>query len=248
MKKYAFHIQKGGVGKSTLSGNIAYFLGKSQKTILIDCDPQGSSSTWFLTDNHNVKYDLSNALSGQVAVKECIVKVTDSFFVLPTFSINGTLKNYAETKLNDEPYIFEDLCDELEKLDFQTAIFDLSPGMSKLEKSVLLAMDEVLTPLTPEFFSLDGIEIFNSELQKINKSYRKNIKHEKIIINNINRSFKRHNTIYDKMKTLDYNIFAIPQDSKIAESQLYNQSIFQYYPESKAIPELKKLAKVMEGK
>ncbi|WP_210378383.1 ParA family protein, partial [Borreliella garinii] len=51
MKKIAFHIQKGGVGKTTLSGNIASYLSKTKKVVLVDCDiQQGSSSTWFL--NH----------------------------------------------------------------------------------------------------------------------------------------------------------------------------------------------------
>ncbi len=70
-------------------------------------------------------------------------------------------------RLNDELFIFEELVEELSSLGFYLAIFDLSPGMSPLEKSVLLAMDEVLLPLTPEYFSVDGITIFNSELRRL---------------------------------------------------------------------------------
>lgn len=77
------------------------------------------------------------------------------------------LKQYAKTRLNDEPFIFEELGEELNSLGYETVIYDLSPGMSRLEKSVLLAMDEVIVPLTPEYFSVDGITIFNNELQKL---------------------------------------------------------------------------------
>ena len=149
--------------------------------------------------------------------------------------------------MNDTPFIFEDLCGELEKLGFVIAIFDLSPGMSRLEKCVLLAMDEVITPLTPEYFSIDGVSIFNNELQKLNKSFRRNVQHKRIIANNINRSFKRHNVFYNQFKALDYELFSIVQDSKLAESQIYNKSIFEYYPKSKTIPELKKLTSAIVG-
>lgn len=243
MKKVAFHIQKGGTGKTTLSGNIAFHSGQSRKTALIDCDPQGNSSSWFITDSP--QYELSDVLKGDVEVVRVLFRISENFYILPTFGLNGTLKQYAETQLNDEPFIFEDLCGELEKLGFEVAIFDLSPGMSKLEKCVLLAMDEVITPLTPEFFSIDGISIFNNELKKINKAYRKNVKHKKIIANSINRSFKRHNVYYNQFKALDYELFTVPQDAKLAEAQIYNQSIFDYFPESKTIPEIEKIAKAI---
>jgi len=245
MKKVAFHIQKGGTGKTTLSGNVAYHSGKSRKTVLIDCDPQGNSSSWFITETP--QYELQDVLKGTVAALEALVKIKDDFYVLPTFGLNGALKQYAETQLNDEPFIFEDLCAELEKIDFEVAIFDLSPGMSRLEKCVLLAMDEVITPLTPEFFSIDGISIFNNELKKINKAYRKNVQHKKVVANNINRSFKRHNVYYNQFQKLDYELFTVPQDAKIAEAQIYNKSIFDYYPESKTIPEIKKLTAAIVG-
>ena len=245
MKKIAFHIQKGGTGKTTISGNCAYCAGQSKKTILIDCDPQGNNSSWFVTETP--KYELADVLKGNVKARETIINIAEDFYILPTFGLNGALKQYSESQLNDEPFIFDDLCGELEKLGFVIAIFDLSPGMSRLEKCVLLAVDEVITPLTPEYFSIDGVSIFTNELQKINKSFRRNVKHKKIVANNINQSFKRHNAFYRQFKDLDYELFSIAQDSKLAESQIYNKSIFEYYPASKTIPELKKLTLSIMG-
>lgn len=247
MKKIAFHIQKGGVGKTSLSGNISAYLSGNYKTVLIDADPQGNSSSWFITDQ-KVKFELADVLQGNCQLTDALVKITDSFYLFPTFGIGGSLKLYSENKLNDEPFIFEDLCNELEKQLFQVCIFDLSPGMSRLEKSVLLCVDEVITPLTPEYFSLDGIEIFNNELKKINKSFRRDINHKKIVLNNLNKSFNRHLTNLEKIKRLDYDLFIIPQDSKLAEAQSNNKSIFEYLPGSKSVPELQKLAlAIMEG-
>ena len=60
MIKVAFHIQKGGTGKTTLAGNVSYALSKNKKTILIDCDPQGNASSWFLVENP--PYELADVL------------------------------------------------------------------------------------------------------------------------------------------------------------------------------------------
>lgn len=113
--------------------------------------------------------------------------------------------------------------------------------MSRLEKCVLLAMDEVITPLTPEFFSVDGIVIFNHELQKLNKAYRKNVQHKKVVCNGLNKNFCRHNAFYSQFDGFEKTLFTVPQDAKLAESQAVNKSIFEYAPRSKSIPEIERL-------
>lgn len=240
IKSIAFHILKGGVGKTTLSGNIAYKISQSKKTILIDCDIQANSSNWFLTENS--EYELSDCLQGEDLTK-AIKKIKENLYIIPTKSKDSTLKNYAETKLFQEPFIFEDLNNELQKLGFEYVIYDLSPSISQLERCILLAINEVITPITPEYFSFDGIELFYNELQKINKSYRKNIRYNKIIINLINKSFETHKQYLNILQELkQYNIYKVGQDRKIADSQKYHQTIFEYYPKSQTIKELEKIS------
>ena len=244
MKSIAFHILKGGVGKTSLSGNIAYCLSESNKTLLVDCDVQSNSTNWFYPEISNL--ELSDVLEGKSELQETILEISKNLFLLPTKKKQSGLKTYSETQLFKEPFIFEDLLGEIKKLNFDMVIFDLSPSISQLERCVLLAVDEVITPLTPEYFSYDGVELFNSELLKINKSYRKNIRHQKIVINNINQSFSTHKVYLKAIEKLsNYEIFKVPQDRKIADSQINNQSIFTYDKSSKTIPELKRLSKAI---
>jgi chromosome partitioning protein len=240
MRSIAFHIQKGGVGKTTLSGSIAAIASESQHIALIDCDPQGNSSSWFLTETPT--YELADVLQGSVSVAQALVPVSASLSILPTFSLDGVLKQYAETRLNDEPFIFEELVQELSTLGFDLAIFDLSPGMSRLEKSVLLAMDEVVVPLTPEYFSVDGITIFNNELTKLNRNFRRHVRFGRIVCNAINQSFRRHHEFVAALRNLDYELYLVPQDSRLAESQIRHQSLPDYDQRAKAITELRRLA------
>ena len=67
--------------------------------------------------------------------------------------------------------------------EFERIVLDLSPGLGKLERSAIIACNEVITPITTEIFSLDGFEIFVDELAKLKKNYKDSVKHNKIIIN-----------------------------------------------------------------
>jgi cellulose biosynthesis protein BcsQ len=240
MKKIAFHIQKGGVGKTSLSGNIAYALSKTGNTVIVDCDAQGNLSSWFIEQSPN--YELADVLIGDISVEEAIVKIRDNLYLIPTFSAGGDLTEFAKTRLVSKVKAFESLSKQLEQLGFDFAVYDLSPGMNLLEERIIASIDEVITPLTPEFFSLDGIQIFNRSLQKINEDYEVNIDHNKIVINNINYSFGRHKKIIKEMEKLDYQLFFVRQDAKVAESPAQHKSIFEYYPESKTIDEILKVS------
>ena len=115
-----------------------------------------------------------------------------------------------------------------------------------LERAVLLAVDEAVTPLTPEYFSFDGINLFAGELAKVNKAYRKNTRHTKIVINNINQSYATHRAYQEAIgKLTAYDVFTIPQDRKIADAQINNKSIFEFAPTSKTISEYTRLAAAM---
>jgi len=255
MKAYAFHVQKGGVGKTTLSGNIGYLLSMFGRVLIIDGDPQGSISSWLLADSSvPMKYELVDVLRGDVLVEKATIQIRDNLSLMPSIPIQAGpgLKSYGETNLVSEPMIFIDLLEEVKLLQYDYVIFDLGPGMSLLEKAMLLACDEVVTPLTPEFLSIDGIEIFSSELAKIQRSRRNTrldgeIIHNKIILNNINRSFKRHNLIVDRFRkgVNNYRIFEIGQESKMAECQGVGLFLEEYFPESRVLPSLKDMASVL---
>ncbi|MGA2143273.1 MAG: ParA family protein [Brevinematales bacterium] len=246
MKSFGFHVLKGGVGKTTISGSVGYYTASTgRKTLLIDGDPQGSLSSWFLTKLEGLKHELADILAGKVSVSDTIVQYNENLYFIPSFGINGMLKNYSETKLNDEPFIFVDLFEEFRSLNFDLIIYDLSPGMSRLEKSIILSLQEVITPFTPEYFGLEGLTIFTDELKKIRKNFRREIKHDKVVINLVNHSFRRHNLVMEEFKKMNYRLFFIPQDSKLAESQMVNKSIFEAYPDSKSIPSIKDIGNVI---
>lgn len=239
MKSISFSIQKGGVGKTSLSGNIAFIASKEKRVLLIDGDPQGSMSSWFLSKTPD--HELADVLQGQISLEDAMVKLNDNIFILPTFGIGGSLKEYSENALEKEPYIFDDLKDEAEKLGFTLIVYDVSPGIGRLERCILIGCHETITPLSPEYLSLDGVQIFTDFLTRIRKGFRKDIKHEKLVINMINKSFRRHDIYQTEIKKLGFQVFEVGQDSKIPESQMVHKCLLEYSPSSRVIPELKRL-------
>ncbi|MGP1508114.1 MAG: ParA family protein [Sphaerochaeta sp.] len=218
-KTIAFHLQKGGVGKTTISGTLACQSALDGfKTLLIDVDPQGNASSWFL--KKTPKYELADVVQGRCYIVDAIVPVgqVENLYLLPTFGIGGVLKNYSETKLAEEPFVLQDLVKELSK-EFDHIILDLSPGLGCLERSAIVASDEVITPMTPEVFSLDGLEIFIDELKRLKKNLRSDVKHSRVIINSYDERIKQHRDIFKAAREGSFEVHRIPVDPVFRKAQ-----------------------------
>ncbi len=237
MKTIAFHLQKGGVGKTSLSASVAFELSKHGRTIILDVDPQGNSSSWLLSESP--AHELAAVLFGRVEAADAIVRTaTPGLDILPTFGLDGELKLYGENQLSNEPFIFCDLAESLAGMGYAFAVLDMSPGMGRLERSALIAADEVLTPMTPEAFSLDGIEIFAAELAKTKKAMRRGPVHSRIVVNAYDARIGQHKAIMDQARGLGgFELFTVPVDPAFRKAQAMNMPVQGLPAESRAKPE-----------
>jgi chromosome partitioning protein len=247
VKKIAVWCQKGGTGKSTIAAHLAYASSAAKRIILIDADPQASLTNWLLKGAP--RHELADVLTEKATAKDAIENLSDNLDLLPLFSVGGDLGAFASSgRLNDSPFIFDDLCRDLESLGYDIAVFDMSPGFRTLEQRILIAVDEVITPITPEAFGLDALQTLKESLRGLNASWRRNVAHRFLIVNRMNKSFRRHRIYRRQLLKQEYDLFTIPQDAKIGEGQMVNETVFTYDPGSKAIPELRRLAAaVLEG-
>lgn len=222
MKTIAFHLQKGGVGKTSLSGAVAYELARRGRTILVDVDPQGNASSWLLAADAKPRHELADVLYGKVKPGEAIMPtVCPSLDLLPTFGLDGDLKLYGENQLANEPYVFEDLTEALAALGYDFCVLDLSPSFGRLERAALTAAAEVITPTAGDWFSLDGLEIFGNELRKMTKALRKGPAHSRIVLNAYDDRIGQHQKISAAMTDAytGHEVFRVPVDPAFRKAQ-----------------------------
>ena len=143
--------QKGGVGKTTSSVNIAYFLAKAgKKTLLIDFDPQGNATSGLGIDKQQLGATMKDVILEEKDLSEVII-LTDhkQLFLAPT---TPHLAN-TEVELAQADHRFSRLKMAIEKVsgDYDFIIIDSPPSLSLLTVNGLIAARDVLLPVQAEF-------------------------------------------------------------------------------------------------
>lgn len=155
--------QKGGVGKTTTSINLAASLGKlGKKSLLIDLDPQGNASTGLGINKGAIKYSVHDVLTNKCDIREAIIKTKfNKLSILPaTINLAGLDVELVQMEYNDPEFKKnEQLKRALEtvKNDFDYIIIDCPPSLGLNTINALVASNSVLIPVQCEFFALEGV-------------------------------------------------------------------------------------------
>ena len=222
MKTIAISLQKGGVGKTSLSVSIAAELASFGSTLLIDADPQGNTSAWVGADTINA--ELADVLTDKTPLKSAIVKTgLPGLFLLPSAGLGGDLKAYAESGAKDDPLFIKRLVGEVAALGYRYTVIDLSPAWGAIERAAALAADEVITPILGDSFAMDGLQIFSENLAILKKRFDTDKPvYTKIIVNAVDGRVKQHSETLEEMRKNQVDnltIYSIPVDPAFRMAQ-----------------------------
>jgi len=227
MKTVAFSMQKGGSGKTSVSVSVAAELAKQGDTLLVDADPQGNATAWIGPDE--ISKELAGVLFEEYKVEAAIVKTqTPGLWLLPSAGQGGNLKKFIERGAADSPFCIQALADEASGLGFRYMVIDLSPAFGTFERCAVIAADEVVTPVTPEQFCLDGLRIFGENLADARKKLRSGKPvYNKLVVTALNKSFKRHMGLFRMLKeSVSWmKVYVIPQDQIFGNVQVLRQTV-----------------------
>ena len=225
MKIISLINQKGGVGKTTSAISIASLLGKTNKVLLIDLDPQGNA-----TSNAGInKRDLARTikdliLEDKVTAQECIVNTEKSFDLI------GSNLDAANTEINliskiNREYVLKK---KLKGLDYDYIIIDCSPNLNFMTLNALMCSNLALTPLEAHIYSVEGIESLMQTIELI-RDANEDIQH-KFFITKFDSRIKKFKEIETYLRdALEENILntRIRIDNSIRNAQNDYKTIWE---------------------
>jgi cellulose biosynthesis protein BcsQ len=242
MKTIAAHVEKGGTGKTTTIGNIAYWIAKEVPTVVFDADPQGNLTSWYVTDE--MDYEFADVLYDEASLAQTVIMVRENLGVVPTFGIDGRLGDFRDSQvLLRRQYAFADAVEEARAAGFEVALFDMGPGISNLEKAILAVTREVIAVAAPEYFSFDGLEIFENELSRVRNEFRTEIVADRVVLNRVNRSYSLHEAYREQFDELRYELYIVGQSTSISDAVPRHRALAEYDPRNQYSREYRRLAR-----
>ncbi len=225
--------QKGGVGKTTTTVNLAAGIAaQGLRVLVLDMDPQGNAGSGLGVQANTLDRGIYEVLLGGVPIKEAILEtVADGVALLPS----GQRLIGAEVELVPQPARERILTRCLEEVqgDYDFILADCPPSLGLLTVNVLAAAQSVLIPIQCEYYALEGLTQLLNAIRLVQQSLNPDLRIEGIVLTMYDARLKLSQEVAaEARKFFEGRVFetVIPRNVRLSEAPSFGQPVIQYDP------------------
>lgn len=235
-KIIAIANQKGGVGKTTTSVNLAASLGVlEKKVLLIDADPQANATSGLGIDVESVELGTYQVLEHSIKPEEAIVKTESPNLDLIPAHIDLVAIEIELVDMESREYMLKNAIGHLRD-QYDYVLIDCAPSLGLLTLNALTASDSVIIPIQCEYFALEGLGKLLNTIKSVQKIHNTKLDIEGLLLTMYDARLRLSNQVVEEVqKHFNEMVFEtiIQRNVRLSEAPSYGTSIISYDAASK---------------